>query len=133
MACYWFAVAVAGIGALAHVYFAFIETVEWGPATVRKIAPSWLEGLSEDETARVVGWAKRLAFNIGVYNLALALGLAWTCRAFYVQAPTARSLAIFFAVWLLGAAAAALYTQVTKAFLAQGALGVLLLIAAFCA
>jgi len=124
---------VAAIGAAAHVYFTFIETVGWGTATVRKIAPPWLEGLSEADAAGVVAWAKRLAFNIGIYNLVLALGLAWTCRAFYMQAPTARSLGIFFAVWLLGAAAAALYTQVSKAFIAQGSLGVLLLIAALCA
>ena len=132
MICFWLGVGVAGVGALAHVYFAYIEAIKWSPAKVRDIAPAWLEGLSESDAAHVVGWAKRLAFNIGVYNLILALGLAWTCRAFWLQAPTARSLGIFFAVWLLGAAAAAFHTQVTKAGIIQGLLGVGLLIAALC-
>lgn len=132
MTCYQIGYVVAGFGALAHVYFAYLETLKWGPATVHDIAPSWIGGLSEAEAAGVIAWAKRLAFNIGVYNLVLALGLAWTCRTFYVQAPTAKSLGIFFAVWLIGAAAAALYTHVTKAFIAQGVLGVLLIIAAIC-
>ncbi len=37
--------------------------------------------------------------------------------------------AAFFAIWLLGAAAAALYTRVVRAFIAQGFLGLLLLAA----
>lgn len=104
----------------------------WNLAAVRKIAPAWVAGMSDTAATGAVDWAKRLAFNIGIYNLVLALGLAWTCRAFAMQAPTARSLGIFFAVWLLGAAAAAIYTQVVKAFIVQGALGILLLIAALC-
>ena len=119
---------VAGVGALAHVYFTFIETVRWGPATVRKIAPSWVKGMSDAEATSAIAWAKRLAFNVGIYNLVLAFGLAWTCAAFLMQAPTAKPFGIFFAIWLLGAAAAAIYTQVVKAFIAQGALGVLLLL-----
>ncbi len=86
--------------------------------------------MSDIEADRFIAWAKRLAFNIGIYNLVLALGLAWTCWAFATQAPTAKSLGIFFAVWLLGAAAAAISTQIVMAFIVQGALGVLLLIAA---
>ena len=127
---HWLGVAAAGAGALAHVYFAYLEAVRWAPETVRKIAPSWLEGLSDADAAKVVGWAKRLAFNIGIYNLVLALGLAWTCWAFATQAPIAKSFGLFFAIWLLGAAAAAIHTQVPNAFKAQGALGVALLVAA---
>lgn len=127
---YWVGVAAAGLGALAHVYFAYLEAVQWAPGTVRKIAPSWLEGLSDADAAKVVGWSKRLAFNIGIYNLVMALGLAWTCAAFATQAPTAKPFGLFFAVWLLGAAAAAIHTQVPKAFKVQGALGVALLVAA---
>jgi len=129
---YWLGTAVAALGALAHVYFAFVETLRWSPSKVREIAPAWLEGLTEADATRVVGWAKRLAFNVGIYNLVLALGLAWTCRAFYMQAPTAKSLGIYFAIWLILAAAAAYYTQVPKAFKAQGVLGVALLVAALC-
>ena len=38
---------LAGIGAVAHVIFAFIETFRWEPATVRRIAPSWIEGFND--------------------------------------------------------------------------------------
>jgi uncharacterized membrane protein len=129
---YYLGALVAGVGALVHVRFAYVETAGWNLAAVRKIAPSWVAGMSDTEADRVIAWAKRLAFNIGIYNLVLALGLAWTCRAFALQAPTAKSLGIFFAVWLLGAAAAAISTQIVKAFVVQGALGVLLLLAALC-
>jgi len=64
---------------------------------------------------------------MGVYNLVLAVGLAWVAVA---GAAVAGSLGIFLAVWLLGAAAAAAYTGVMLAFYAQGALGVLMLIGA---
>src|ERR1700752_611938 len=106
--------------------FAFVETLRWSPSKVREIAPAWLEGLTEADATRVGGWAKRLAFHVGIFNLVLGMGLAWTCRAFYMQAPTAKSLGIYFAIWLILAAAAAYYTQVPKAFKAQGVLGVAL-------
>lgn len=54
---------VAGVGAAAHVYFAFIETFRWGAATVRRIAPSWVEGLKDADVAVAIAWAKPLAFN----------------------------------------------------------------------
>jgi uncharacterized membrane protein len=73
-----------------------------------------------------VAWAKDLAINLGVYNLILAIGLAWLAIA---GDEIAGSLGIFLAIWLLGAAAAAAYTKVMPAFYAQGALGVILLIA----
>jgi uncharacterized membrane protein len=126
---YSFGTLVLGFAAVAHVVFAYIETFGWGLPAVRKIAPSWLESFKDTQAAEEhVDWAKRLAFNIGVYNLMLAIGLGWTCWAFATQAPIARALGIFFAIWLLGAAAAALYTQVFRAFIAQGLLGVLILL-----
>jgi uncharacterized membrane protein len=128
---HWVACVVAGIGAAAHVYFAFIETVGWKLDAVRRIAPSWVDGVKDAEAG--VAWAKPLAFNIGIYNLVLALGLAWTCRAFATRAPIASALGTFFAIWLLGAAAAALYTQVFNAVIAQGSLGVALLLASILA
>ena len=129
MGWYLFGTAVAGFGALAHVGFAYIETIGWRLGIVQKIAPSWLEGLEDSKSAEHADWAKRLAFNIGVYNLMLGIGLGWTCWAFAIQSPMARALGIFFAIWQLGAAGAALYTQVFRAFVAQGILGVLLLLA----
>jgi uncharacterized membrane protein len=129
MGWYLFGTAVAGFGALAHVYFAYIETIGWRLGIVQKIAPAWLEGLEDTKSAEHTDWAKRLALNIGVYNLMLAIGLGWTCWAFATQSPMGRALGLFFALWLLGAAAAALYTQVFRAFVAQGILGALLLLA----
>jgi uncharacterized membrane protein len=131
MGWYLFGAAVAGLGAVAHVFFAYIETIGWRLRMVQKIAPSWLAGLEDIKLAEAhADWAKRLAFNIGVYNLMLGIGLGWTCRDFAVQSPMAPALAIFFGVWLMGAAAAALHTQVFRAFAAQGVLGALLLVAA---
>jgi uncharacterized membrane protein len=128
---YWhlFGTAVAGFGAAAHVGFAYIETIGWRLAVVRRIAPAWLEGLEDAKSAEHADWARHLALNIGVYNLMLAIGLGWTCWAFAIQSPMARTLGVFFAIWLLGVAGAALYTQVFRAFVAQGLLGVLLLLA----
>src|SRR3954449_7024599 len=65
-------------------------------------------------------------FNIGIYNLVLAMRLAWTVIA---DANIRKQLVIYFSVWLLCAAAAAAYTQVYLACLVQGILGLLLLIA----
>ena len=129
MGWYLFGTAVAGFGAVAHVGFAYIETIGWRLGIVQKIAPSWLEGLEDSKSAEHADWAKRLAFNVGVYNLMLAIGLGWTCWAFAIQSPMARALGVFFAIWQLGVAGAALYTQVFRAFVAQGILGVLLLLA----
>lgn len=33
---------VAGAGAIAHVYFAYQETIGWGPKFVRKAARAWM-------------------------------------------------------------------------------------------
>jgi uncharacterized membrane protein len=117
---------LAGVGAIAHVFFAFIEIFRWESSTVRRIAPSWIEGLNDIDLAEAhIAWAKPLAFNVGVYNLLLAIGLTWTA---FGDATIVRSLATFFAIWLLGAAAAALYTRVVKACVLQGLLGLLLLL-----
>ena len=78
------------------------------------------------ESLPYVTWASDLAINVGTYNLILAVGLAWVAIA---GADVAGTLGIFLAVWLLAAAAAAFYTKVKPAFYAQGALGVILLIA----
>jgi uncharacterized membrane protein len=97
---------------------------------VKKIAPTWVERIDDPQLADThVAWAKRLAFNVGIYNLVLAGGLLWTAVNFINGSQYADILAIYFAVWLLCAAAAALYTQVTKAFIIQGTLGMLLIVA----
>ena len=62
------------------------------------------------------------------YNLALALGLVWVAMA---GARVADSLGVFLAIWLLIAAGAAALTGVHRAAVAQGAFGVLLLVATF--
>ena len=119
---------VALVGAVAHVYFFYKEAIQWDVYFVRKAAPSWMETDTSigDAEAQVV-WAKNLAINMGVYNLILAIGLAWLAIA---GDEIAGSLGIFLAIWLLGAAAAAAYTKVMPAFYAQGALGAILLIVA---
>ena len=119
--------------------FALVETLGWGRWFVDKAAGSWLTTLETTlrteygvtdatDLAKLVdnhvGWAGNLAFNIGVYNLALAVGLAWVARA---GASVARPLGVFLAIWLLMAALAAAWTGVMGAFIAQGALGLLML------
>ncbi len=119
---------VALVGAVAHAYFFYKEAIQWDVYFVRKAAPSWVEmdtGLGDAEAH--VAWAKNLALNMGVYNLILAIGLAWLAIA---GDEIAGSLGIFLAIWLLGAAAAAAYTKVMPAFYVQGALGGILLIVA---
>ncbi|HEX8665417.1 MAG TPA: DUF1304 family protein [Beijerinckiaceae bacterium] len=121
---------VAGIGALLQLGFAYQETFGWGPKFVKRVAEPWIDPAeSEAATEGHIAWARRLAFNIGVYNLALAIGLAWTFYAAGRDPAAARTLGLFLAVWLLVAAAAAAYTKVYAAAALQGALGVFLLIA----
>jgi hypothetical protein len=127
----YLAAAVAAICAAAHLLFGYKETLGWRWEFVTKAAPSWIEGLDEADAKQHIFWAKRLAFNVGAYNLMLAFGLAWTFYAFIWQPALAGTLGILFGIWLLGAAAAALYTQVLVAAKAQGALGLLLLSATF--
>ena len=126
MALHWFHLPAA-VGAAAHAYFGYIETFDWTPVRVKAIAPSWFEGLTAATADNNVAWAQDLAFNIGVYNFMLALGLAWILIA---DPRLGRRLAIFFAIWHLSAAAAAYYTGVMPAFYVQGSLGLLLLAAA---
>jgi uncharacterized membrane protein len=120
---------VAGIGAVLQGIFAWKETIGWGREFVTRAAPAWTGNLPVDqlppETVAAINWATPLAFNIGIYNLALAIGLAWVAVA---GASVAGSLGIFLGVWLLVAAAAALWTQIYLAFFAQGLLGVAVLV-----
>ena len=125
----YIAALVAAICAVAHVVFGYKEIRGWTWEFVKKAAPSWIEGLDNDLAKKHIFWAKRLAFNVGAYNLMLAVGLAWTCYAFIQQPALAGALGIFFAIWLLAAAAAALHTQVLLAAKVQGGLGLVLLLA----
>src|SRR5436305_1315445 len=123
MKWHYVGVVVAVIGAGLHVAFAYLETLGWGPGFVNRAAPSWMKRLNEDP----ITWAGPLAINVGVYNLALAIGLAWTCWAFYQQQAIAGLLGLYFAIWLLLAAAAAFHTKVYLAFALQGFVGLVLL------
>jgi hypothetical protein len=60
-----------------------------------------VEGLDDDLANKHILWSKRLAFNIGAYNLMLALGLLWTFWAFIQRPALAGMLAIFlqFGCW----------------------------------
>jgi uncharacterized membrane protein len=124
---------VAAIGALSHVAFAYLETIGWERKFVESAAGSWINPKESVEvTEGHVWWARHLAFNIGIYNLVLAIGLAWTAyAAWHAVAGTniSASLGIFFSIWLLGAAAAAAYTGVYVACGLQGILGLLMLYA----
>jgi uncharacterized membrane protein len=118
---------VAGISALAHLVFASKEMSDWGRPFVESAAASWI---GPEDTDAHIAWAAPLAFNMGSYNLLLALGLAVTAWAAAVKDPAARWLGPLFGVWLLGAAAAAGLTEVYVAMALQGVLGLLLLVVA---
>jgi uncharacterized membrane protein len=124
---------VAATAAILHVGFAYLETLGWGRWFVELAAKSWINPNEAPKVTEThISWAKRLAFNIGVYNLVLAIGLAWTAyAAWHAVAGTdiSASLGIFFSIWLLGAAAAAAHTRVYAACVLQGILGVVLLYA----
>src|SRR4051812_36963719 len=110
------------VGALAHVYFFYKEAIKWDVLFVEMVAPSWVRRLGGKEEAKpCVKWAADLAINVGAYNLVLAVGLSWVGIA---GKDVAGTLGIFLSVWLLGAAAAAYYTEVKPAFYIQGTLGV---------
>jgi uncharacterized membrane protein len=128
---------VAAIGALSHVVFAYLETVGWGRTFVERAAGSWIDPKEAPKVTEThIWWARHLAFNIGVYNFVLAIGLAWTAYAAWHAAAGSNisaSLGIFFSIWLLGAAAAAAYTRVYVACVVQGVLGLALLYASLLA
>lgn len=122
---------VAAGGAVLQSYFALQEVLGWGPGFVARAAPAWIgprlpDGSAPSEILGHIAWSKDLALNMGVYNLVLAIGLAWVAVA---GARVAGSLGMFLAVWLLMAAAAAGWTQVIPALVAQGLLGLMLLLA----
>ena len=99
---------VALIGAAAHVFFFYKEAVAWNVEFVAKAAPSWIRKAGGSEQAKpYVDWAENLAFNMGSYNLLLAVGLAWIAMA---GSAVAGTLGLFLAICLLGAAAAAAKT-----------------------
>ncbi|HEX8166512.1 MAG TPA: DUF1304 family protein [Beijerinckiaceae bacterium] len=116
----------AAAGALAQAGFAYKEIAGWGRPFVDQAAKAWIEP-ADPHVDDHIKWAKPLAFNIGVYNLVMATGLAWIV---FADEDLVRPLALFFAFWLLGAALAAAYTKVHLAFMAQGFLGLFLLFAA---
>jgi len=121
----------AAVAVLAHAYFAYSETRNWSRELVKNVAPKWLlddegQALPEERIRIVVGWSSKLAFNMGMYNLMLAVGLAWVA----IGGGAFASLGIFFALWLLVAAGVARCTGVVFAFYMQGVLGILLLGAA---
>jgi uncharacterized membrane protein len=116
------------MGTAVQGYFAYMETIAWGPKFVNSAAPAWTGNLPLEqlppETLAAITWATRLALNMGIYNLVLAMGLFWVAVA---GASVAASLGVFLGVWLLVAAAAALWTKVYLAFAAQGLLGLVVL------
>src|SRR4051812_39375533 len=121
----------AGVGAAVHLAFFYLETVAWGPSFVRLAARAWIDpDEAPDATLAHIAWARPLAFNVGFYNAALAIGLAWTC----ISGPAMTvSLGLFTGLWLLIAAAAAGRTRVRGAFYVQGTLGLVILLAALLA
>ena len=121
----------AGICALLQFLFAAVEMSRWNLKTVARIAPSWVRDPEYAASAEThVRWARRLAFNMGAYNLMLGLGLGW---AAFAGDATARQLSVFFAIWLLVAAAVALGTGAVRAFQFQIAMGLVLLVLAILA
>src|SRR3954447_10059783 len=108
----------AVLGAIAHVLFFYKEAIKWDVSFVETVAPSWIRRLGGKEEAKpYVKWASDLAFNVGTYNVVLAVGLSWVAIA---GKDVAGTLGIFLSVWLLGAAAAAYHTEVKPAFYIQG-------------
>lgn len=120
---------VAGVGAVVQVYFAYKEMLRWDAGFVASAAPAWVDHVPVErltpEALAKIAWATPLAFNMGLYNLVLAIGLVWVAVA---GTGVAGSLGIFLGVWLLAAAAAALWTGVYIACVAQGLLGLLVLL-----
>jgi hypothetical protein len=121
----WFLKGAALLGALAQGFFAYKETRGWGREFVAQAASVWIKP-GDPNTDAHIAWARDLAFNMGIYNLVLAIGLAWTVVA---DASIVHSLGFFFSIWLLIAAAAAWCTKVYSAAKLQGGLGLLLLVA----
>ena len=145
----WLAVAAA-LAALGQAFFAYLELQGWGVPFVKSAAKAWAKPVSdpdqpaahfdehraahlEKQLAAHVEWARRLARNMGSYNLLLALALAWTAWAAWQNWPSAVPFAVLLGLFLLGAAAAAGLTEVYKALVAQGILGALLLAAVWLA
>jgi uncharacterized membrane protein len=138
-----------------QAYFAFLELRRWGVPFVDeqtrgwdKPLNTWLRHRGEPNEQRpalatvepeptlaelkliCVEWAQPLATNLGVYNLLVALALLWTAIAGWVGAASAVPLALMLGLFLVGAGLAAGATGVPRAFIAQSALGLALLVTA---
>lgn len=125
---------VALAAAIMQAFFAYREMHGWGPEFVALAAPDWV---GRQKAAELPGgmrahieWAGSLAWNMGAYNLVLALGLVWVIAE---GAAVAHTLGFFLAAWLLIAAGAAWLTKVPIAAAAQGVAGAMLLWAAWSA
>ena len=123
---------VALLGAVMQLFFAYREILGWGDEFVALAAPEWVghkkaADISAEKRAHIK-WSRKLAQNMGAYNLVLALGLIWVLAK---GAAVAGTLGLFLAAWLLIAAVAAWLTKVPIAAGAQGAAGLLLLWAAW--
>jgi len=127
----WIVIAAA-LAAAGQGFFAYRELLSWNVDFVKKVAPDWARGDLEQLKVNVE-WAGELAKNMAIYNLLLALCLAWTAWAAWENSPSAVPFAIMLGLFLLGAAAAAGWTQVYFALAAQGILGALLLAAVWLA
>ena len=72
---------VALVGAGLQCLFAYREVAGWNVGFVAKAAPAWVDHLPAEKVppkvVEHIDWARHLAFNMGVYNLVLALGLVW--------------------------------------------------------
>src|SRR3954463_6417967 len=105
----WVALGAAAMQA----FFAYREIVGWGDKFVAFAAPEWVgrrkaANLTSEDRVHIA-WARKLAQNMGAYNLALALGLVWVL---FKGAAVADTLGLFLALWLLLAAVAAYLTWV---------------------
>jgi len=119
---------VAGVAAILQFIFAGTEIFGWGGCFVALAAPSWVDHQAAKDLAPQfrlnIEWAGKLAHNMGVYNLAMAIGLAWLA---FGGKTHANPLGIFLAIWLLLAAAGAGLTEVYGALVIQVGLGLVLL------
>jgi len=98
---HYFAALVALFCAGAHFVLGYKETIGWTREFVDTAAPSWVEGLDDDLANKHILWSKRLAFNIGAYNLMSRSASCGPSGAFIQRPALAAMLAIFlqFGCW----------------------------------
>lgn len=118
---------VAALAAAMQLLFFYLEAFRWDQEFVHSAAPDWVDnaevGQISPQIVQSISWAERLATNMGVYNLVLAIGLVWLA---YEGRTAARGLGLFLSLWLLVAAVAAASTGVPMAFKFQGGAGLVL-------